>query len=136
MLLNLSLVMEFLKIIFTSFIFEKLLSYESLMTARDTTTSNNLYKQSNAALQGAMNEINNSSGVGSCDFFWSKFFAKDTPRFKSFSLIEYAFTNYFKCSSDRKIQLRGKELKYRKELLPNQYRKSLQSSMRLQEMCG
>jgi len=69
MLLNLSLVMEFLKIIFTSFIFEKLLSHEALMTARDTTTSNNLYKQSNAALQGAMNEINNSSGVGSCDFF-------------------------------------------------------------------
>jgi len=35
------------------------------------------------------------------------------------------------------FDLRDKELKYRKELLlNNHYRKSLQSSMSLQDMCG
>jgi len=32
------------------------------------------------------------------------------------------------------FDLRGKKLKYAKELLPNHYRKSVQKSMRLQDM--
>jgi len=40
-LLNLSLVMELLGIVFTNFIFEKLLSREALATGRVTATSNN-----------------------------------------------------------------------------------------------
>jgi len=32
------------------------------------------------------------------------------------------------------FDLRGKELKYAKELLPNHYRKPVQNSMRLQDM--
>jgi len=34
------------------------------------------------------------------------------------------------------FDLRGKKLTFAKELLLNHYRKSLQSSMRLQNMCG
>jgi len=34
------------------------------------------------------------------------------------------------------FDVRGKELKYAKELLLNLYRKSVQNSMRLQDMCG
>jgi len=41
MLPNFSLVMEFLGSIFTNFIFEKLLSYEALVTGRVAATSNN-----------------------------------------------------------------------------------------------
>jgi len=41
MLPNLSLVMEFLRNIFTNFIFEKLLSHEAVVTGRVTATSNN-----------------------------------------------------------------------------------------------
>jgi len=41
MLPNLLLVMEFLGIVFTNFIFEKLLSHETLVAARVTATSNN-----------------------------------------------------------------------------------------------
>jgi len=48
MLPNLSLVVEFLRNVFTDFIFEKLLSHEALVTGRVIATSNNqtqLYKQ-------------------------------------------------------------------------------------------
>jgi len=41
MLSNLSLVVEYLGIVFTNFIFEKLLSHEALVTGRVTATSNN-----------------------------------------------------------------------------------------------
>jgi len=41
MLPNLSLVMEFLRNVFTNFIFEKLLSHEAVVTGRVTATSNN-----------------------------------------------------------------------------------------------
>jgi len=41
MLANLSLIMEFLRIVFTNLIFEKLLSDEALVAARVTATSNN-----------------------------------------------------------------------------------------------
>jgi len=34
------------------------------------------------------------------------------------------------------FDLLDKELKYAKELLLNRYRKSVQNSMRLQDMCG
>jgi len=34
------------------------------------------------------------------------------------------------------FDIRGKELKYAKELLLNHCRKSAQNSMRLQDMCG
>jgi len=45
--------MEFLRNVFTHFIFEKLLSHEELATRRVTAISNNLYKQSNAVLEAA-----------------------------------------------------------------------------------
>jgi len=41
MLPNLSLVMEFLRNVFTNFIFEKLPSHEALATKRVTATGNN-----------------------------------------------------------------------------------------------
>jgi len=41
MLPTLSLVMEFLRNVFTNFIFEKRLSHEALVTGRVTATSNN-----------------------------------------------------------------------------------------------
>ena len=41
MLPNLSLAMEFLGIIFTNFIFEKLLSHEALVAGRVTAAGNN-----------------------------------------------------------------------------------------------
>jgi len=94
--------MEFLRNVFANFIFEKL-SDEALVTGRVTAISNNLYKQSNEPLQGAVNEINCSSDVGSCDSFRNKFFARSVSCFKSFSLIEYAFANFFKCSSDGNV---------------------------------
>ena len=97
------LVMEFLRIVFTNFVFEKIISHEALVTGRVTAISNNLYKQSNAPLYGAINEIYCSSDVGSCDSFRSKFFARGVSCFKSFTPIEYAFTNFFKCSSHRNV---------------------------------
>jgi len=42
--------MEFLRNVFTNFIFEKRLSHEALVTGRVLAISNNLYEQSNAAL--------------------------------------------------------------------------------------
>jgi len=44
LLLNLSLVMDFLRNFFTNFIFEKLLSHEELVTRRVAVISNNLHK--------------------------------------------------------------------------------------------
>jgi len=41
MLPNISLVVEFLRNVFTDFIFEKLLSHEALVTGRVTATCNN-----------------------------------------------------------------------------------------------
>jgi len=49
-LLSLSLVMEFLRIVFTNIILEKVLSHEALVTERVTAVSNNLYKQSHKTL--------------------------------------------------------------------------------------
>jgi len=45
LLLNFSLVMEFLRNVFTNFIFEKIFSHETLVTGRVTAISNNVYKQ-------------------------------------------------------------------------------------------
>jgi len=73
------------------------------MTRRATAISNNLYKQSNAVLKEALNEINCSSDVGSCGSFRSKSFARNISCFKSFSQIQCAFANSFKCSSDRNV---------------------------------
>jgi len=50
LLLNLSLVMEFLRNVFSNFIFRKAVSHEALVTGRVTAISNNLYKKSNAPL--------------------------------------------------------------------------------------
>jgi len=50
MLLNLALVMEILRNVFTKFIFEKLLLPEALVMGRVTAISNNLHEQSNATL--------------------------------------------------------------------------------------
>jgi len=49
--------MEFLRNVFANFIFEKL-SHEALVTGRVIAIGNNLYKQSNVTLKGAINEIN------------------------------------------------------------------------------
>jgi len=50
MLLNLSPVMEFLRNVFTNFIFEKAISHEALVMGRVAAISNNFYEQSNAVL--------------------------------------------------------------------------------------
>ena len=63
--------MEFLANVFTNFIFEKLLSRI----------------KSNAALQGAINEINCLSDVRRCDSFRSKFFYRNISCFLSFWVI-------------------------------------------------
>jgi len=109
MLLNLSLVMQFLRNVFTNFIFKKLLSHETLVMGRATAISNNLCEQSNAAVSGNINERNCSTDVGSCDSFRSKFFANGVSCFRSFSLIEYGFANSFKWSSDRNGGVVGRE---------------------------
>jgi len=44
LLLNLSLVMEILRNVFTNFIFEKIILHEALVTGRVTAVSNNLHK--------------------------------------------------------------------------------------------
>jgi len=49
-------------------------------------------------------------------------------------LIEYAFAKIFSVFLKKMFDLPGKELKYRKELLLNHYKKSLQRSIRLQDM--
>ena len=46
LLLNLSLVVEFLRNVFTIFIFDKILSHEALVTGRVAAIGNRLYKQS------------------------------------------------------------------------------------------
>ena len=51
MLLNLSLVIEYLKNVFINLIFEKLLSHEALVNGSVWTINSNLNKQSNAALR-------------------------------------------------------------------------------------
>jgi len=112
---------------------KKILSHEALVTGRVTAISNNLYKQPNAPLYGAINEINCSRDVGSCDFFRSNFFARSVS--KSFSLMEYAFANFSSVLLIEIFDLRVTELKCRKELLLNHYKMSLQSSMRLQDVC-
>jgi len=61
--------MDFLRNVFTNFIFEKLLSHEELVTRRVTAISSKLCKQSNAVLKGALNETNYSNDVGSFDSF-------------------------------------------------------------------
>ena len=50
LLLNLSLVMEFLRNVLTNLNFEKFVSHETLVTGIVTAISNNLYKQSNEPL--------------------------------------------------------------------------------------
>jgi len=127
--------MEFLRKVFTNLIFEKFLSHEALVTGRVTAASSNLYKQSNARLCGAINEINSSSDVGSYHSFRSKFFARSVSCFKSFSRIAYAFANFSTALLIEIFDLRVKELKCRKELPLDHYKMSLQSSMRLQDMC-
>ena len=105
------------------------------MTGRVKAISNNWYEQLKAPLYGAINEINCSSDVGSSDSCRSKFFARSVSRFKSFSLIEFAFAFFFKCSSDRNVLPPGQKAECRKELLLNHCKISLQSSMRLQNRC-
>jgi len=70
----------------------------------------------------------------SFDSFRSKFFTKVISRFKSFSLNEYYFLILSSVFLMEMFDLRGKELKYAKELLLNRYRKPIQHSMRLQDM--
>jgi len=68
-----------------------------------TVVRNKVYEQSNAALQWAINERNCLSHVGSCNSFLRKLFARDISCFNTFSLVQYAFANSFKCPSDRNL---------------------------------
>jgi len=54
---------------------------------------------------------------------------------KSFSLIEYDLWILSSVFLIDMFDLRGKDLKYAKTMLLNHYRKSVQKSMRLQDMC-
>ena len=76
MLLSLSLVIEFLRKVFTNFIFEKLLSHEGLVTGRVTLINSNSYKQSNAALYGAKKQRNSITDVGCWGSLFSNFLTK------------------------------------------------------------
>ena len=138
-LLNISLVKKFLRIAFTKFIlknFYRMKRWWREELQRLATTCMNNQTQFWKVLLNEINEKNCSSGVGTCNSFRSKFFARYTSIcFKSFLIIAYAFANSFKWS-DKMFDLRDKELKYRKKLLLNHYRKSLRISMRFQEMCG
>jgi len=77
-----------------------------------------------------------SSDTGSFDSFGSKFFAKVISYFKSFSPNGYDLRILSSVFLTEIFHLRGKELKYGKELLLNHYRKSVKNSMRLQDMCA
>jgi len=55
-------------------------------------------------------------------------------RFKSFSSSEYDLRMLPRVFLMEMFDLRGKELKYAKELLRNYYRKSVQNSVSLQDM--
>jgi len=72
--------------------------------------------------------------MGSLDSFRSKFIVKVISRFKSFSQNEYDLRILPSVFMMDMFDLRGKELKHAKELLLNHYRKSVQNSMRLQDM--
>ena len=74
--------------------------------------------------------------IGSFDSFRSKFFAKVIWCLKSLSLHEYDSRILSSVFLIEVFELRSKELKYAKKLLLNHYRKSVQTSMRLQVMCG
>ena len=75
-----------------------------------------------------------SSDIGSFDSFRSKFFAKVISCLKSFSVNEYALRILSSVFLIEMFDLRGKGQKYAKELLLNQYRKSVQNYMWLQDM--
>jgi len=94
MLLNLSLVMKFLRTVFTKCIFEKLLSHETLVMV-----------ELELSVSSCMN---NQTQICKVLYKWKKLFERCRdlrllPKqilcqrcscFKSFSLIEYAFTNF------------------------------------------
>jgi len=61
-------------------------------------------------------------------------FPKVISCFESFSLNEYDLLLVSSVFRMEMFDLRGKELKYAKELLLNHCRKSVQNSMRLQDM--
>jgi len=65
---------------------------------------------------------------GKCTIWnWSNFFVKVVSRFKWIWILPSVFLMEM-------FDLRGKELKHAKELLLNHCRKSVQNSMRLQDM--
>ena len=96
MLLSLSLVIEFLRNVFTIFILEKLLSQEALVTGSVTAINSNLYKQSKADLYGWINDKNSNNDVGGWGSFWSNFLTKGSSCFQSLWLTEYDKANDFK----------------------------------------
>ena len=128
MLPNLSLVMEFLGNVFTNSIFEKLLSHEALLTGRDAATItiqrsfSSSYKWKNCL-----------SDIGSFDSFLRKYFAKVISCFKSFSRNEYD-SRILSTVLREMFDFPDKELKYTKELLLNYYRKSVENSIKMQNM--
>ena len=72
--------------------------------------------------------------MGSFDSFRSKFFVKIISHLKSFSTNEFDLQILPNVFLMEMFDFRGKELKHAKELLLNHYRKSVQNSMRLQDM--
>jgi len=129
MLANFSLVTEILGNVFTTFIFQKFLSHQALMTGK---------LQLPVTIKGTFLR----SYKGQYLFGWHRqlrlspkqIVANVISRFKSFSLNEYDLLLLSSVFVMEMFDLRGKELKYAKELLLNHYRKSIQNSMRLQDM--
>ena len=129
MLPNLSLVMEFQGNIFTNFIFETFISREALVTGRITATSNNQTRLLSSYKWKKLFERYTQLRL-----FPKQIICQRLSRFKSFSLIQYGLWILSSVFLIEMFDLRGKELKYVKELLLNHYRKSVQNSMRLQDM--
>jgi len=123
--------MEFLGNVFTNFIFEKFSRLkhwwreELQLPATIKRSFLSSYK---------WQKLFERHTVRSFDSFRSKFFANVISRFKSFSRNEYDLWILSSVFLMEMFDLRDKELKYAKELLLNHYRKSVQNSMRLQDM--
>jgi len=131
MLPNLSLVMEFLGNVFTNFIFKNIFRMKHWWREELQ-----LPVSIKRTFLIAIHDKNCSSGIRSFDSFRSKLFAKVISCFESFSLNEYDLLTVSSVSRMEMFDLRGKELKYAKELLLNHCRNSVQNSVRLHDMCA
>jgi len=132
MLPNLSVVMEFLENVFTNFIFEKLFSHEALVTGRVTATPVTIKR----SFLSSYKRKKLFERYNQLRLLPKQFFAKVISCFKSFSLNQYGLQILSGVFLLEMFDIRGKELNYAKEWLLNHYSKSIQNSIRLQDMCG